>query len=321
MSKKAMVGVSTLIIFISSVLTAAVAAAVLVRTVGIMQERSFAVTTEVRDRIVIGLDFISVSVYNNVTLNRGIGLEMMVQPRSGSYAYSLLTAGMSFSSEKIAESAILQHTENEDYDYEIDSVSDLDYIEILDLDSDLLDDYMAVVENMFGSYEGLRLNLTDGDCSYAEFNLGVDFSSSSKDIYLKDRPIICDSGSWLGFIQMNLTSSDGSATDLYLNATQNETNYFKITHFPVRDYCDYNVLIPETAFCYETRQGNGDTAVSKGEIYVLKYKLRSQNYLGPDEAYNIKMIPKKGDYTEVTGVTPDSFTRTQMQIWPIVLGD
>ncbi|MFW6231194.1 MAG: hypothetical protein ACOC32_04195, partial [Nanoarchaeota archaeon] len=88
-SRKAIMGVSTLIIFITAILVSAVAASVIVRTVGILQERAFTVGTEVRNRLVTALDYISITSYNNITLERAYGLTVLVRTRPGSYAYDL----------------------------------------------------------------------------------------------------------------------------------------------------------------------------------------------------------------------------------------
>ena len=145
-NKQAMMGVSTLIIFISAVLTSAVAAAVIVRTVGILQERSFTVTTEVRDRLVTALDIISVSGYANTTSQRMYGIDALVRTRAGSYSYSLATAGLTFVNEKISVSAQLQNTENEDYNFEIGNITS-DWYSLPDMDRDKQVERVRLVDN------------------------------------------------------------------------------------------------------------------------------------------------------------------------------
>jgi archaellin len=121
-NKKAIMGVSTLIIFITAILVAAVAASVIVRTVGILQERAFTVGTEVRDRLVTLLDFVSITSYNNQTEEVAYGVTILVRTRAGSYAYDLATAGLLFTSDQGTYTAELQHTDNEDLGLEINRV-------------------------------------------------------------------------------------------------------------------------------------------------------------------------------------------------------
>ncbi|MFP4112146.1 MAG: hypothetical protein ACLFPQ_01135 [Candidatus Woesearchaeota archaeon] len=309
-NKQAMMGVSTLIIFISAILTSAVAAAVIVRTVGILQERSFTVTTEIRDRLVTALDIISVSGYANVTSQKMYGVDALVRTRAGSYSYSLESAGFTFVNEKISVSAGLQHSINEDYDLDINNITS-DWYTLPDMDRDKQADRVRVSPNYGGGTdEFLEFEFTRGDTAY--FDLDADFDAGTDGVNFTDEPIIGDNGKWYGFMQIRATGDTGNLGV----AEQNSTHYMRLTHFPELDWCDFSKLIPEDAFCYETRLGDGDPAVSKGEIYVLRFKLRPQNYMTPDESFQIKLIPKKGDFTEITGTTPDSFVRDVGEIWP-----
>jgi archaellin len=318
-NKKAMMGVSTLIIFISAILTSAVAAAVIVRTVGILQERSFTVTTEIRDRLVTALDVISVNGYMNTTTQKLWGVDVLVRTRSGSYPYSLLSAGLTFITPTTTVSAKLQHSENEDYGsdntgYDVANLTTT-AISLFDMDKDKRPETLQIVENADGANEILWFTFSRGDT--ANVTLGADISPGVAFISRNDTPIIGDSGKWYGFVQIQ-GDSGYSAPNYWLGqgSADNSTDYFRITHYPERDWCDFSMLIPEEAYCYDTRLGDDDPAVSKGEIYILRFRMRSENYLDPDDTYSIKLIPKKGDYTEVVGNTADSFTRELDQMWP-----
>lgn len=320
-NKKAMMGVSTLIIFISAILTSAVAAAVIVRTVGILQERAFTVTTEIRDRIVTALDFISVNGYANVSAQKMYGFDILTRTRSGSYSYSLLTAGLTFTNEKVTAAAQLQHSENEDYGEDNDGLEitnlTTSWYMLPDMDDDMQQERMRLMTDVEGNNEIIFFQFSQGET--ANFSLNEDFDGGSTTISINDTPIIGDEGTWYGFVQLQgETGFDGG--DYWLSMGQNETSYFRITHYPELDWCDFSRLIPETAYCYQTRVGNGDPAVAKGEIYILKYKLKPQHYQDPDEPFQIKMIPKKGDYTSINGNSPDSFTKELSQIWPVSSG-
>lgn len=318
--KKAMMGVSTLIIFISAILTSAVAAAVIVRTVGILQERSFTVTTEIRDRLVTALDVVSVSGYADTENQTMWGFDILVRTRSGSYPYSLLTAGLTFITEQTTFTSKLQHTQNEDYGPDdegviVTNLTTSSWYSLPDLDKDKRADKMIIQTNADGSNEIIWFEFTQGDT--VNFTLGENLDTGgTEQISINDSPIIADSGKWYGFVQLRGDTTSSGAGNVEIAMGQNSSSYFRITHYPEIDWCDFSMLIPEDAYCYETRLGDDDPAVSKGEIYVLRFRLLPTHYMQSDESFEVKLIPKKGDFTELSGQTPDSFTRDMAQIWP-----
>ena len=305
-------GVSTLIIFITAILVAAVAASVVVRTVGVLQERAFSVGTEVRDRLVIALDIISVTAYNNVSAQRVYGLTMLVRTRAGSYAYDLSTMGLIFTGARGSFTAMLQHTENEDLDFEIGSINNVTATTIIDVDEDRIPDSVILVSH--DANERLRFFFTRAsETAYADLPVNMSSAAPATPVTLNftDIPIIGETGKWYGFVHMEGTTesptSIGSATTV------------TVTRYPLRDFCSFDRLVPETAFCYDVQLGLGDTAISRGEIYRLYYRFRPQNYLRTDEGFEIKFIPEKGDITSVVGKTPDSLRRESGEIWPSTL--
>ncbi len=71
MNKKAFMGIGTLIIFISVILTATVASGVVIRTSGILQQKSFSTASEVRQGITRLMQIISIFGWNeNNTITR-----------------------------------------------------------------------------------------------------------------------------------------------------------------------------------------------------------------------------------------------------------
>ncbi len=312
-NKKAIMGVSTLIIFITAILVAAVAASVIVRTVGILQERAFTVGTDVRDRLVTVLDVISISSHNNVTIERAYGITMLVRTRAGSFAYDLATAGFVFTSDAGSFTARLQHTENEDLDFDIPSVDNSSSVNIVDMDNDRLP-------------ERVRLDTRPGD-DHLEFyftregvygytDLGANVSDAAPgdpvNISINDTPIVTDSGRWLGFVHaVGSTEDPESLSAPEVNIT--------VTRYPRRDFCSFETLMPETAFCYETQLGLGDTAVARGEIYRLYYRLTPENYLTADEEFEVQFIPEAGDVSTERARMPGSIMRESGQVWPTAM--
>ena len=305
-------GVSTLIIFITAILVAAVAASVVVRTVGILQERAVSVGTQVRDRLVIALDVISVTAYNNISAQRVYGLTMLVRTRAGSYAYSLATLGMVVTNSAGSFTSTLQHTENEDLDFAVASINNETERAIVDMDEDGLPDSVILISTT--ENERLRFFFTrNNENAYADLNLNLSDATPGDpvNITMRDIPIIGETGRWYGFVQIDgiaeSHTSIGSAADI------------RVTRYPVRDFCSFDMLIPETAFCFDVLMGVPGTAIGRGDIYRLFYRFRPQNAMRPDEAFQIQFIPEKGDVTSIVGSTPDSIARESGEIWPTQL--
>ncbi len=312
-NKKAIMGVSTLIIFISAILVAAVAASVIVRTVGILQERAFTVGTDVRDRLVTVLDVISITSYNNVTQERSYGISMLVRTRAGSFAYDLATAGFVFTSDAGSFTARLQHTENEDLGFSISDVDNSSVTNVMDMDNDRLPEEVRI--DTRGGNDMLEFRFTREDIlAYAD--LGANISAAAPgdpvNISINDTPIVSDSGRWFGFVHaVGETEDPESLSAPDVNIT--------VTRYPRRDYCSFETLMPETAFCYETQLGLGDTAVSRGEIYRLYYRFTPENYLSPDEEFEVQFIPESGDVSSERARMPGSITRQSGQVWPTAM--
>ena len=313
MRKKAIMGVSTLIIFITAILVAAVAASVVVRTVGVLQERAFAVGTEVRDRLVTALDIISVTAYNNVSAQRVYGLTMLVRTRAGSYAYDLNGMGLIFTASSGSFTAKLQHTENEDLDITLPTMDNVTFISLPDMDEDRLPEQVRLFTsdaNDMLQFSFSRFN----EIAYAD--LGANLSEASPGnpviINVTDVPIIGETGRWFGFIHAE--GSTESPTSISANDVE-----ITITRYPRRDFCSFETLVPETAFCFDVQLGLGDTAISRGEIYRFYYRFRPQNAMRTDESFEVKFIPEKGDVTSIVGKTPDSLRRDSGEIWPTTL--
>ncbi|MFW5852742.1 MAG: hypothetical protein ACOCUR_01820 [Nanoarchaeota archaeon] len=312
--KKAIMGVSTLIIFITAILTAAVAASVIVRTVGVLQERAFTVGTETRDRLITAVDVISVSANSNVTAERVYGLTMLIRTRAGSYAYDLGTAGLIVTTGTGSYTASLQHTENEELGFTVPSLQNTTDSEITDMDEDRLSEIVRLDTTTTGLARLEFFFSRESETAYAD--LGINISSAAPgtpvNVTVQDIPIVGDNGKWYGFVHVDgITEDDDAITSPDAEIT--------VTNYPLRDFCSFERLIPEDAFCYDVQLGMGDTAISRGEIYRVYFRFRPQNAMRPDEDFEIKFIPEKGAITSVVSKVPDSIQREVAEIWPTTL--
>jgi archaellin len=88
-SKKAVVGIEVLLIFIASILVSAIAAGVLIQATGTLQQSALTVSSATQDRLVTGLDVVSVVGIANVSAERLEGIEIQTRLRAGSPAIQL----------------------------------------------------------------------------------------------------------------------------------------------------------------------------------------------------------------------------------------
>ncbi len=105
-SKKGTMGVGMLIIFISSILVAAVAAGVMIRSTGMLQQRALEVEESARERLVNKLDIIAVEAICNLSSETVMGFEFISRLSEGSYPLDINEIGMTFNSEAISASAL-----------------------------------------------------------------------------------------------------------------------------------------------------------------------------------------------------------------------
>lgn len=95
-SKKGVMGAGMLLLFVATVLVSAVAAGVLIRATGIMEESALGVAQEAEKRLVSGVDIFTVYAYGNTTASKVYGLEYYMRLRSGSPALQLENMGYSY---------------------------------------------------------------------------------------------------------------------------------------------------------------------------------------------------------------------------------
>jgi flagellin FlaB len=86
---KAMVGIGTLIVFISMVLIAAVAASVLIQTSENLQQRAMAVGKQTTRDVSSGMKIVGMTGYTNAAKTKIEYIAISVQPRAGSYDIDL----------------------------------------------------------------------------------------------------------------------------------------------------------------------------------------------------------------------------------------
>jgi len=95
-SKKAVMGVGVLLIFVSTILVSAVAAGVLIRTTGIIQASALDVASSAQDRLISGVEAFTVYGLTDVNQTAIVGFEFLLRLRAGSPSIPFDTTGFTY---------------------------------------------------------------------------------------------------------------------------------------------------------------------------------------------------------------------------------
>ncbi len=310
MSKKSVMGIGTLIIFIAMILVAAVAAGVIIRTAGVLQQRAYAVGAETRQRILSLIDISNVIADVNLTSQTSNEVEILVRLGAGSYPIPFATTGFTFYTQDMFVSAKLQDPSIDAYInnplYNLTGLT-TSFKTIGDLDNDNVQDKIKIVNGT--TEDSLEIFLSDQNI-YFDVPLGTNLSVGTN-LDIQDLPLTENTtGDIWGFLQANGTVTTANTFD-GVNA--------QISQFPVlpqHKSCNFNNLIPERFFCIQVAQGNGNNILESGEMFNILFKLKPEHALHGDEQFGLKFIPKRGQETELSARTPDVMNDLKTILYP-----
>lgn len=314
LKKRGVVGIETLIIFIAMILVAGVAAFVLIRTSGLLQQRALAVSNEAITRVSTSFEFIQVIGNTNPVSEELKEFEILLRLGAGSNAIQMNNVGLTFISGLKAFTATLSHENYIDFEsVQINYTDNATTTALYNLDvltSDKFDDTVVFVPNGTGVNESLSFDLsTAGNFT---INLQVDLDAS--DTFNKDNiPILGPDGETIyGFIDFNGTIKNYTGSINNSLATQNFTLLIK--KYP--DSCEFSQLRPEINYCLSPQIGDNDNKFEPGELLILKYKLTDDSKLGTDEAFEFNLVPKTGVIATLSGRTAEAFMNYKTLLWP-----
>lgn len=104
---KGIMGIGMLMIFISTVLASAIAAGVLIRSTGLLQERALLVGESAQNRLISGVEVFGVYANGDTAAETIKEFEFMTRVRAGSPPIQMKTLGISFVSSNVTAAAIL----------------------------------------------------------------------------------------------------------------------------------------------------------------------------------------------------------------------
>ena len=299
-TKRALIGVGVLIIFLSTILAASITAGVLIRTSGVLQQKATEVERTIRERLITGFDVVSASAQGNTTTNKINNFEFFVRLRAGSSAIQLGETFFTFASEDVTTTADLQDPYTYYKTTQILFLNSSNSSSIADLDGDGIADRVSLEANSNSTnttdLEALVINLSSAGAAYV--SLEADFSNASVNQTVELN--IPD-----GVIQVN-------GTVYGYTHVKGETDTAMTIQDPVKFYistlsftCRFETLTAETKYCAYAFVGDEDTVIDAGELIGLRFKVREAKALTVGEEVEIQLVPKEGDIMRLTVKMPN----------------
>ncbi len=317
--KKAIMGIGTLIIFIATILVAAVAAGVLISTSGVLQQRALLTGTEARKKITNAVEVISILAYGNRTDESLNNFEILVRLDAGSDPTQMKRFDISFigpyqnAAGKLAMPSYNDPRVDPYSFYENLTMSTIDnntVYDILDIDGDGEEEKMYLSTPFNSTVDYLVINFTDKDADYARYQLKGRVVTSNE-IEVVDGPIIGQDGTYYGYFQIDASVPQNGT----LNVSGNN-HYIEISKYFTGE-CDFDVLPPEDYYCFKVMHGDDDDVLGDGEVLMLKYKLKEANKLYIGEDFQFILAAEKGRMTRIQARTPDIIQTIRVPLWPL----
>lgn len=300
-------GIGTLIIFIATILVAAVAAGVIISTSGILQQKALQVGDQTRSRLVNGLDVEQIFMHADLDneFNRTANdFEILVRPSAGSNAIQLKSLTLTLFAGDYVASASLENPYFDNMNLSIGvDIDDTGWADLgIDIDGDGTNEQAILYPGT--TYDYIQFNISSADTLSENVSLREDFDAGSESLNIEDIVIKLANETVYGYLQINGT--DGTA-DTILADTAYVTGMFI-------GECTHEKLIPDTYFCYKNAVGNGDTIVEFGETMFIYFKMRRP--LLESQAFEARLLPSGGRTTLVLDSIPDVIDKAKFAVFP-----
>ncbi|RJQ18105.1 hypothetical protein C4573_00075 [Candidatus Woesearchaeota archaeon] len=318
LKKKALISLETLIILIALIVVAAVAAGIIIRQSGLFQQRAVTVSEQSRERLVSGVEVVSVSATANISAEQMNDLSVLVRLKPGSLPIQLKNLKLLFTTQDLAMSASLQHTTMTDGFDDINiSLVNTSWQDIGDVEDNILEASSTTEEQIRYSNADQRLEI---NLSYASNNPDADDEddqagvvayisslnlTSGNVIDLENEPVQVN-GVTFAFVTISGTVVTNDSLD-NLTAT--------IHNFPSSNICTFDNLIQERRFCFVNKIGNGDTTLETGEIAELRFNFKPFNELPIETIYELQFLPKEGAIETISAISPSTLVVEKTKLW------
>lgn len=305
---KGIMGIGTLIIFIATILVAAVAAAVLISTSNVLQQRSLLVGSEARKAITDAVEVVSILAASDATTETFNNFEVLVRLSPGSDPLQMRTFNLQFISQNFDEAADLLYVENNTY-YQVGLIENGTNTTVHDIDDDGTSDFVTLEIDAFGNNEGIKFWLSDEEVWSDVISLRKNISGASAtavSLSLDETPIVYNE-TIHGYVLVEGDTNTDDTVDESVN----------VSLFRTPSECTFALLPPETDYCYTIMNGNDDYVLGSGERFKLLYRLKDGNELTTGEDFQFIFTSEKGRLSEARARTPDVVTSTKAKLWPL----
>lgn len=300
-NRKAIMGIGTLIIFIATILVAAVAAGVIISTSGVLQQRALLVADQSEQRLINGVQITHVFMSADLENKTANNIEILARPEPASGPINFKTTSASVFTERASYSATLSHPDMIEREFNPDSDITGTYISFGDLDGDGVQE-----EILLNSAENqLEVNVSSDEVlaiGRLPFNNTVTGQNVSvEDIYLEG-----PDGMIYGYVHVDGIISTSGELDAGTVSITDE----------IRGECTFEKLRPESRYCLVTMVGSDDTYLEYGETAFMYFKFRPENALGENAEFEVKIFPQDGRSTFVLDRVPSVIYKSRIGVFP-----
>ncbi len=300
-NKRGIMGIGTLIIFIATILVAAVAAAVLISTSNVLQQRSNLVAQDARKGLTNGVTVLSILAESNISTEKFNNFEITLKLSPGSDSLKLQKVAVEYLSRELHSAGELLYP-GENNNHTITTAVGTSAVSLgIDLDGDNQDENIILVDSPSGDY--LIINLSKKGSSDP-----INFSSqiaNGDTVTLEETPITIGETVY-GSIEISGTAS-----------SDNEIAANSILIRKVASECAFKFLTPEKYFCFEPIIGDSDYYFENQERLKFYYKVKKANEPSLSEDIMFLIGSQDGRVNEVRARTPDVISFKSVRIWPL----
>lgn len=297
-------GIGTLIIFIATILVAAVAAGVIISTSGVLQQKALLIGEQSQNRLINGVQITHVFMAGDTEAKTANNIEVLARPEPASGPVNFKTTSISFFTNDRAYSASLSHPTTIEREFTPSTDIDGTLQAFGDLDGDGVDEQVRLDADGGAQEDSLEFNMSK-DNVLATAELGFDADTGGQNISREDL-VIETNGSVYGYVHIN----DSSTT-----AGQLDAGTVTITD-EIRGECTFAKLRPEKSYCIVTMNGIEDTSLEYGETVFIYFKLHESRALEENEEFELKIFPQDGRSTFILDRVPQAIYKTRMGVFP-----
>jgi archaellin len=307
LGKKAIMGIGTLIVFIATILVAAVAAGVIISTSGVLQQKALIIGEQAQNRLINGIEVTHIFVEGNTTAKTANNFEVLTRPEPAAGPVNFKTTSVSFFTDEGAYSASLEHPSMVTNNVTVTAaVTTAAFVSFNDADGDGISESVIFRSDGGTGNDSLQFNFSSKGLS-DNISIGRDASAwTGQTVNISDVPII-GNGDVFGYF--HITDSSVSSNN------QVDANTLRVTDMFEGD-CTFDKVIPETRYCLVTMAGQDDWYLEYGETVFIYFRVKPQNVLLENDEFEFKIFPQDGRSTYILDRIPGVIYKRRINVYP-----